>query len=387
MPSSITQAEVDRIASIQEPVLRNLLITQCYSELSSAFSQKMGPVANWCTFATWASKQAGQTIRREDLERSLESLLQNEPEIETALSLVIQLAKQAGAKQSIEQLRQSALGIVLSNTAAKAGDAVSRGNKKVFEEIAREFARFIVACFDDTVYDPSTIESFCNSLRPGPPPEGQDNLRKAFQCYYSALFETSLQQKTELNLLANLQIGFHEQTRLQPEITEALNASFDEQQVKAKLINAVLDGNSFLSKIVLFIKRLLGKTNLLDKAIESLLQQMQHHLRRALTKHMMTLTIPPQRRLQLGRDLSLTYPEVLKQLINTDLLELLRQTDPTPGSLLQSGADDWANLAERMHFICELFRCCHVSQEMFEPAFSAEQIATLKAGRIPDGKL
>jgi len=40
-------------------MVRNLRITQCYSALAGA--------ANWCSFATWVSKQAGQTIRGEDL--------------------------------------------------------------------------------------------------------------------------------------------------------------------------------------------------------------------------------------------------------------------------------------------------------------------------------
>jgi len=56
-------AEVDRIATLGDPVLRNLQITQCYHELASALAKRTGPHANWCTFATWASKQAGQTIR------------------------------------------------------------------------------------------------------------------------------------------------------------------------------------------------------------------------------------------------------------------------------------------------------------------------------------
>ena len=232
---AVTTAETGRIASIVEPVLRNLNITQCYHELSAVFARRMGPVANWCTFAVWASKQAGQTVRRQDLQRSLETMLQREPEIEAALSLVIALAKQAGAQQSFNQLRQSVLGVMLATSASRASDAVSRGNKKVFEEIAPEFSRFMSACFGDTGYDQSHIDAFCQPMLPGPPPSGQDWLRKAFGSYYRALFEEDPKQKTELNLLANLQIGFHEQNRLQPEIAEALNASLlDAQQVKTR---------------------------------------------------------------------------------------------------------------------------------------------------------
>ncbi|MFC0774286.1 hypothetical protein [Terrimonas alba] len=386
-PNAATTAETDRIASLAEPVLRNLTITQCYSELSTAFAQRMGPVSNWCSFATWASKQAGQTIREQDLKQSLAALLQKEPEIEAALSLVAELAKQAGAKQRLDQLRQSAFGIVLSSAANTASEAVSRGNKKVFEEIAREFARFMSECFNDTSYDPAHIDRFCESLLPGPAPEGQDYLRRAFRCYYLALFETDPQQKTELNLLANLQIGFHEQTRLQPEIAEALNAGFDAQELKTQLLEELRAGISFRSRFMGWMKQLLRQTGLLDEAVESLLQRVQYHLRRTLTLHLMTLTIPQDRRLRLGLDLSLSYPDILKQLCNADLLALLQQTDPTPGSLLESGAEDWASLPERMHFIGELFRCCHVSPELFDAPFSPEQVKDLQKGKIPEGNL
>ena len=387
-PIAVTTAETDRIASIAEPVLRNLSITQCYYELSTLFSRRMGPVANWCTFAVWASKQAGQTIRRQDLQRSLETMLEQEPEIEAALSLVITLAKQAGAQNGLDQLRQSALGEMLAASAVHASNAVSRGNKKVFEEIAREFSRFMTACFGDTIYDQSQIDTYCQQLQQGAPPFGQDYLRNAFACYYRALFEQDPKQKTELNLLANLQIGFHEQNRLQPEIAEALNASlFDVQKIKTQLKDKLFSGISFRSKFILFVKRVAGKTGLLDKAIELLIQRIQYHLRRALTIHLMTLTIPPGNCLHLGRDLSMAYPDDLKQLGNADLLALLQQTDPTPDSLLESGADDWANLAERMHFIGELFRCCHAAKELLDAAFTQEQVEALKQGRLPGGSL
>ena len=75
---AITVEKIDGIAALPDPVLRNLQITQCYCELSKVFSETMGAGANWCTFATWASKQAGQTIRHEDLQSTLKNLLKNE---------------------------------------------------------------------------------------------------------------------------------------------------------------------------------------------------------------------------------------------------------------------------------------------------------------------
>ena len=62
--------DVRRIAAIANPVIRNLEITYCYSRLAAAFAAR-GEGANWCTFATWASRQAGRTIRGEDLHEHL----------------------------------------------------------------------------------------------------------------------------------------------------------------------------------------------------------------------------------------------------------------------------------------------------------------------------
>ena len=73
--------QIDRIAALGDPVQRNLQITQSYYELSQALAGLLGSSANWCTFAAWASKQAGQTIREEDLLRAFEARFDLAPEI------------------------------------------------------------------------------------------------------------------------------------------------------------------------------------------------------------------------------------------------------------------------------------------------------------------
>src|SRR5436190_4861034 len=55
------------IADLRDPVIRNLQITECYADLAAAMRARTGGRADWCTFATWASRQAGATIRGEDL--------------------------------------------------------------------------------------------------------------------------------------------------------------------------------------------------------------------------------------------------------------------------------------------------------------------------------
>ena len=387
-PNSISVEEIKRVAAQPEPVLSDLQITQCYHQLSVAFASRMGHVANWCTFATWASKQAGQTIRRQDMKRTLEAIIMQDTGIEAALSLVTALAGQLGVQQSVDELRSSTLATLLATAAGRAADSVSVGNKKVFAEIGHEFSRFMLTCIDDSSYQQVHIEDFCQQLRPGAPPDGQDLLRQAFTCYYNALFEVDAKQKTELSFLANTLIGFHEQTRLQPEIAAAMSASiFDEKHAKAAILDRLLSRISIRSKFILFFKRIAGKTGMLDRAVDSLLSTLQFQLRRALTTHLMTLTIPPDRRLRLGEDLSMSYPGELEQLSNTDLLALIDGIDPTPDSVVGSGTDDWTNLRDRMHFISELFRCCHVSKEMFEPPFSQVQVQSIRQGLVPAGRL
>src|SRR5690348_1643771 len=99
-------ADVARISTLTDPVLRNLQITQCYHELSAVMAARLGLWANWCTFATWASKQAGQTIRKEDLRRTLESALGDSSLVTAAVERVAIAAKQIGAAGDIGGIKR-----------------------------------------------------------------------------------------------------------------------------------------------------------------------------------------------------------------------------------------------------------------------------------------
>lgn len=380
--------EVRAIAALADPTIRNLRITQCYCELSTAFINRTGPVANWCTFATWASKQAGQSIRREDLLRSVEARL-NLAQLEE-LQLLWRVARELGVHSALEQKLHG----IIRNTWLRGiidgiSEAVGRGNRKVFEEIGWEFARFLTACFGDEAFDQQRLDAFSAAFRPGNPPDGQQYLQQAFTHYYQAFFEQDAQLRTELQLLANLEIGFHEQTRLQPEIAASLNAAFtaDREVVRKKITDAFFPPESWLARARLAYLKITGKKSRLDAAIDQLMNRLQGIVREQLTAHLMTLTIPPDLRLSLGKDLNGTYPDALLHLSCRDLSELLSKIDPTPDSLAQSGAIDWADLPDRMHFIAELFRCYHLDPVLYGAAFTPEQVTSMKAGKLPTGRL
>ncbi|MBI5567480.1 MAG: hypothetical protein HY870_21450 [Chloroflexi bacterium] len=382
-----TLIEVEAIATRREPVIRNLQITQCYHELSAAVATRLGLSANWCTFATWASKQAGQSIRKEDLARTLDTLL-NASTATTAAHDVLISVQRLGTQREPRYIRESVWEVV--NPAAaidRASAAVARGNQKVFEEIGREFARFCADCLSDADFNADHLAHFMAGLRPGNPPDGQRYLQQAFSRYYQAFFEGDLKARLELLLLANLEIGFHEQTRLQPEIAAAMEAAIIEpKEFTRRLLKALFPYRGWPARFRLWLTRLLTGPTPLDRAVEALLTEVRRLARVFITEHLLSIDLGGTR-LKLGDDLTAEFPPELTAIAHPDLRALLDVIDPTPDSVRDSGAIDWAELADRIHFIADMFRCYAASPALFNPPFTPEQVIALKSGHVPGGPL
>lgn len=385
----LTPEDVDRIAAIADPVLRNLQITQAYHELSAAAADRIGRVANWCTFATWASKQAGRTIRKEDLQRGLEAAFRSSSTAEFAANEIARQASRFGANIRVSE-PLATVWDVLDPAAAldRASVAVARGNVRVFEEIGREFARFDVEGGPDATAHSHSLAPFLEGLAPGEPPDGQRYLRQAFARYHRARFESDPVTRAQLVLLANLEIGFHEQTRLQPEIAAALDAAVvDPRDVRDRVVATLFPWAAWLVRLRLSIARLLGRRSLLDVAIDALVQEEQRLIRQVLTLHLMSIELGPAVHLQLGEDLGAGFPPSLREIVLPELRDLLDRIDPTRDSPQESGAVDWADLADRVHFIAEMFRCFQESPLLFEPPFTPSQVEQLGAGERPANPL
>ena len=218
----MTPEDVDRIAAIADPVIRNVRITQAYHDLSNVTAARLGPAANWCTYATWASKQAGRTIRKEDLGRALDAAVGSSPSTEHAATEVAAEAVALGA--AIPPSGSLAIvSLVVDPAMSRASAAVAREPAGLRGDRPR-VARFEAQCGEDMRVDARGFARFVDGLRPGDPPVGQRYLRQAFSRYQQARFEADPVVRAQLILLANLEIGFHEQTRLQPDIAEALDA-------------------------------------------------------------------------------------------------------------------------------------------------------------------
>jgi hypothetical protein len=343
-------AAILEITGIPDPIERNRRITQGYHLLSAEFHRRIAHSANWCTFAAWASRQAGQTIRNEDLAAAIGRCLEKSP-------VVSQLARLPFLDhRGVVQAAIDALAI--AGPLRRASDAVARGNLKVFAEIAPEFARFLETFPQPAAIDDAALDWFCRDLRPGPPPDGQDLLNAAFRHYREAARASAAKLRSEWMLLGNIRTGFHEQTRLQPEILEALNA-------------AVLQPRDLIDALRESIRRILAGRReefLLPpprELIERLAEEIRLATRQVVTGHLMTIELPGEV-LRLGRDLRRPFPADLQRLENPALLELMMQIDPTPDSARKTGAPDWAHFPSRMHFITDLFRVWQTEPRLFE---------------------
>lgn len=340
-----------RIAAIRNPVLRNLEITYAYSLLAAEITARSGAGANWCTFATWASRQAGRTIRGEDAIGYIEQRLCVGRSLLHPLRSFGRWLLRKGLFDKASRIGGWMARLRTPFDAVElASDAVARGNLKVFAEIGHEFARYLRED-DFTVAAPL--------------------LQVAFASYDRAFAEADPKRRAELMLRANLTIGLHEQTRLQPEIGEALDAPY----VTAEELGRMLCGTSR--------PRLAKLVGVVAKPAQGLVARFS---REVITHSLMVLSLPG-RILALGTHLDAAYPGELTELVEPELIALVSQYEPVAPAPDDCGAEDWSSLDQRMHYIVHLFRAFHVDAQLAGPPFSAAQVERFLAGVVPEGDL
>ena len=149
-----------------------------------------------------------------------------------------------------------------------------------------------------------------------------------------------------------------------------------------RMLAELLPRRGLVARIRRWLVRLFGGRTPLDRVLEALLGKLTRAMRQMITEQMMSLQLGSTR-LMLGRDLQQAFPTSLATLSDPELRSLLARIDPTPDSTKQSGATDWVEMRERMHYIADLFRCYQESAELFAPPFSDEQVGFIFAGHLP----
>jgi hypothetical protein len=361
--------DIRRIAAIESPVVRNLEITYCYSQLAAACAARTAEGANWCTYATWASKQAGRTIRGEDLLEHLGRRLGKGRWLLHPIATLWRRLLRRGLFQRETRIGRLTAALHTPFDAFElASEAVARGNLKVFEEIGLEFARY--------------LHDSPPRLRPGGPPDGQRLLSQAFARYERVRLERDPKRRAELALLANLEIGLHEQTRLQPEILEALDAaSTTQQDLGRRALEALFPSATRWWPVVRG-----PAATAIGVPAQAIQRAASRLAREVITDSLMILALPG-RVLALGTHLADGYPDALTKPVDPDLNAFLTRFEPVSPARDDCGARDWSDLDQRMHYIVHLFRAFHLSEQLSQPPFNPSQVANFSRGVIPGGKL
>lgn len=367
-----TDAEIADIVATPDLVLRNLRITQMYFQLSLQLAGLLGQQdANWCTFATHASKTAGYSIRREEL---------------PGYALLVWLDENTRLSGLEKRLNQLADAVVSRSDVAAHFDGIvehisnciSAGNLKVFAELAPVFSLFLREHHEKPEKSDESLRAVLERLAPGDVSiGGQRLLEQALTQYHEAIYDPDPKRKAERILLGNCLIGLHEQTRLQPYIVEALDTP----------VGDLFDG---VERVLgLFTPSVVKK--LLRRGREGVAPTATRRFREVATKLLMSLRLP-YGDVSLGRDLPRlpqrrVFPDVLESLTLPALRETVERFDRSAGNLRNSRSRDWGDLDDRMNTIVNLFRSRQRSYELFGQPFHFEQRKVMQTGSVPRGRL
>jgi hypothetical protein len=352
-----------------DPILRNLKITQGYYALSRAMSTMVGGGSiSWCGFASWSSKTIGVSIREADMSnRGLLAITQSRIYQET-IQRIVNLLEAAGV-----------IGIgpfdnVITQALDDGIDNLKQGNAEVYGEIGGLYSRLISALGNDVNLDLTRLAPVVAYLDSKPSEQGgQALLRQAAENYYRARFETDPSLKAQLVLLANAQVGKHEQMRLQGCLEDFLGGALEQRIVQHAQQQCC--GIATLEIAVTPIARAAGK--FAKEEWTKLLTDLALHLNLPgnETLHLRSDVPPP-----LGKPL---YPPDLQELSNPAALAILEEFGADTPTAIGTGATDWSNLVQRMHYILVLFRSRQLESILLSEAFSSAQQSDLAAGRMP----
>jgi hypothetical protein len=375
----VTLSEMEQIAALKDPILRNLKITLAYHDITLAMADLVGPEnLTWSAFGCWASKTAGLFVRGDEAPRFLRTFIENTQRILADKRLLAPLTM-LPRDFSLEPI----LNIVARKALDGVGQEVARGNQMVFEEIGRLFVRFLETFHGDKTPEPAKLSRFIGSLTPGPvEKDGQDYLIKAFTNYYEAMFEPDPRKKAQLVHLGNAYTGYHEQTRLQPRIQGGLHAPIEILLIEAFRVNIK---NAAIAKMS-------GKLeDTIAARIVPAAKAVEEEFRRLNTRWVMRLTLPSAV-LDLGHDVPALasgkmFPDDLSTIDHQELAAILYQLDLSPNTLVGTAAKDWGSLSDRMHFVIDMMRSRQQDQSLKDEPFTPAQIKIIRGGGVPEGDL
>ena len=374
--------EVDNIIAMTEPVARNLRITLSYHDLTLGMADLIGTRdVSWVGFATWASRTAGRFIRNDYMPNIVNAYMEKLAFFHRGVHFAHNLL--TGVRRRHSPPPRSLLEETVERVSDIITDHIGTGNNSLFTDVGPVFASMIERFRGATMPNRKEFEGFLSTLRPGPVDrDGQDLLIEAFGYFYEAMFETDRKRKSELILLANNLVGFHEQSRLQQHIFHSLNAPVASliadaahqraHQLTHSSMHAPVDG-------------------MIDRMLRPFYKWLQIEWASVATRWLMRIELPTMT-LSLGEDLPnrcehYMFPKDLMVIEHPALCALLERMDYTPDTVEGSAATNWGSLEDRMNFIVDFFRTRQQDESLIGAPFTDEQIPLIRRNEIPEGEL
>ena len=358
-----------------DPVLRNLWITQRYHELAVQLREAgAGKHATWCAFAVWASKSAGSTIRGEDLPVRVRTHLGGSETMARALHEF----NRGMEKHLLARLEHGHLFKAVNTVSSTVASTIADGNVLVFSELAPLFTAMVQAWTGPRPPDSAACGTTLAPALSDLSGKGVDTtpLQEAFDLYWQALGQA--QDIGPVMLAANVLAVSHEQTRLQPDITAALNAAIDVEF--ERVVDQEIGAHVAIP----------GVQERLSDATTGVSSVLERAWRTALTELIMQL-VTADEVLDLRQDVpplqGAMFPGDLADLDGTPAAPAVARWDRTGGTGVPSRTHDWSVMEERMNYIVTLFRSRQLHPALFTAPFNVDQLTQLSAGHRPDGPL
>ncbi len=400
-PRELTLKELDEILAIEDDQVRNLRVTQGYYALSHHLGNVLGSEnANWCTFAVWASRQAGVVIRgevaamaaiRNFVVRRERHRGKRSPELTDSndwYAWTQWLMKAHASHWNQGRVEPWTLLLLVFGSFSR---ATSQGNTDVFEDIARQFLPFTTILRKSTSLTDPEMLAFLGGLSPLPARDGgQQELKIGLEQYFQAKHTSDPDERARLMLYGNCCVGYHEQTRLDDAISRAVNSPI------TYIRDDVVMWYTYGIGATTLMRSLLGWP--LHRAVRRALIPMVEFVAQWVWQTIsigwvMELSIPGETFI-LGRDLPRlptgeSFPVPLRtealRTMDTDLFAWL--SFAAPNRLNGTGARDWTSLPERMNTICNLFRSRQQQPTLYLAPFTPEQTRVIYEGKVPSGPL